>query len=183
MFAVAAIVLFGWAAGRAVLLVAPAMIQLLEHRPLQRIAFNVAVLAIVATRRGRCLIAPIDGDSVGALVARVVVAARPRYAVNILLISAAIALSTGQPLSRLIADERARDDRAVRVHGVGRADAGRAVGALAGPLDRARRTAARDLALPALDDRALRAMRLALTDPLTGLGNHRHFHERCSGSC
>jgi PleD family two-component response regulator len=21
-------------------------------------------------------------------------------------------------------------------------------------------------------------MRLALTDPLTGLGNHRHFHER-----
>src|SRR5205807_10253868 len=26
--------------------------------------------------------------------------------------------------------------------------------------------------------RALRAMRLALTDPLTGLGNHRHFHER-----
>jgi diguanylate cyclase (GGDEF)-like protein len=26
--------------------------------------------------------------------------------------------------------------------------------------------------------RALQAMRLALTDPLTGLGNHRHFHER-----
>ena len=26
--------------------------------------------------------------------------------------------------------------------------------------------------------RALRAMRLALTDPLTGLGNHRHFHDR-----
>jgi diguanylate cyclase (GGDEF)-like protein/putative nucleotidyltransferase with HDIG domain len=26
--------------------------------------------------------------------------------------------------------------------------------------------------------RALRAMRLALTDPLTGLGNHRNFHER-----
>src|SRR5207237_6476342 len=26
--------------------------------------------------------------------------------------------------------------------------------------------------------RALRAMRLALTDPLTGLGNHRAFHER-----
>ena len=26
--------------------------------------------------------------------------------------------------------------------------------------------------------RALKAMQLALTDPLTGLGNHRHFHER-----
>jgi len=26
--------------------------------------------------------------------------------------------------------------------------------------------------------RALNAIRLALTDPLTGLGNHRHFHER-----
>jgi diguanylate cyclase (GGDEF)-like protein/putative nucleotidyltransferase with HDIG domain len=28
---------------------------------------------------------------------------------------------------------------------------------------------------------ALAAMRLALTDPLTGLGNHRHFHERLQG--
>jgi diguanylate cyclase (GGDEF)-like protein len=28
---------------------------------------------------------------------------------------------------------------------------------------------------------ALKAMRLALTDPLTGLGNHRHFHERLEG--
>src|SRR5437762_12594344 len=26
--------------------------------------------------------------------------------------------------------------------------------------------------------KAMRAMRRALTDPLTGLGNHRHFHER-----
>src|SRR5882724_13645243 len=26
--------------------------------------------------------------------------------------------------------------------------------------------------------KALNAIRLALTDPLTGLGNHRHFHER-----
>jgi diguanylate cyclase (GGDEF)-like protein/putative nucleotidyltransferase with HDIG domain len=26
--------------------------------------------------------------------------------------------------------------------------------------------------------RAMRALRLAVTDPLTGLGNHRHFHER-----
>src|SRR5215217_7301684 len=38
VFAVAAIVLYGWAAGALLLLVATATIQLLEHRPLQRIA-------------------------------------------------------------------------------------------------------------------------------------------------
>src|SRR6266545_4346344 len=58
VFAVAAIVLYGWAAGAMLLLVATATIHLLEHRPFQRIAFNVAVLAIVAAVAG-ALIAPI----------------------------------------------------------------------------------------------------------------------------
>src|SRR5690242_18591433 len=61
VFAVAAIVLFGWAAGALLLLTATSIIQLWEHRPLERIAFNVAVLAVVALAAG-ALIAPIDGD-------------------------------------------------------------------------------------------------------------------------
>ena len=85
VFAVAAIVLFGWAAGALLLLTATAIIQLWEHRPLERIAFNVAVLAVVALAAG-VLIAPIDGDSVGALVARVAIAAAADYWVNMLLI-------------------------------------------------------------------------------------------------
>ena len=57
VFAVAAIVLFGWAAGALLLLAATAVVQLAQHRPLQRIAFNVAVLALVALAAG-ALIAP-----------------------------------------------------------------------------------------------------------------------------
>jgi diguanylate cyclase (GGDEF)-like protein len=177
VFAVGAIVLYGWAAGAILLLVATATIQLLEHRPFQRIAFNVAVLAIVALIAG-VLIAPINGDSVGALTARVVVAATADWLVNIVLISAAIAVSTGHPYVQLIRNNA----HATMVPFAFMASAAVMLVvlwerspvlsiALVGPL----------LAISLYQrttHRALRAMRLALTDPLTGLGNHRHFHER-----
>jgi len=177
VFAVAAIVLFGWAAGALLLLTATSIIQLWEHRPLQRIAFNVAVLALVALAAG-ALISPIHGESVGAIFARVVVAATADYWVNMILISGAIALSTGQEYARLI---RAHV-RATIVPFAFMASAALMLVvlwerspvlsvALVGPL----------LAISLYQrstHRALRAMRLALTDPLTGLGNHRHFHER-----
>jgi diguanylate cyclase (GGDEF)-like protein len=177
VFAVAAIVLYGWAAGAILLLVATATIHLLEHRPFQRIAFNVAVLAIVAAVAG-ALIAPINGDTVGALTARVVVAATADSWVNIILISAAIAVSTRQPYLQLIRNNA----RATMVPFAFMASAAVMLvvlwerspvlsAALVGPL----------LAISLYQrstHRALRAMRLALTDPLTGLGNHRHFHER-----
>jgi diguanylate cyclase (GGDEF)-like protein len=177
VFAVAAIVLFGWAAGALLLLTATSIIQLSEHRPLERIAFNVAVLAVVALAAG-ALIAPIDGDSVGALVARVAIAAAADYWVNMLLISAAIALSTGQRYSLLI---RANINATIVPFAFMASAALMLVVlwqrspvlsiALVGPL----------LAISLYQrstQSALRAMRLALTDPLTGLGNHRHFHER-----
>ncbi len=177
VFAVAAIVLFGWAAGALLLLAATAIVQLAQHRPLQRISFNVAVLALVALAAG-ALIAPIQGESVGAVTARVVVAATADNIVNIVLISAAIALSTNQPYLKLMKTHV----RATIVPFAFMASAALMLVvlwerspvlsvALVGPL----------LAI-ALYQRsthsALRAMRLALTDPLTGLGNHRHFHER-----
>ena len=177
VFAVAAIVLFGWAAGALLLLTATSIIQLWEHRPLQRIAFNVAVLALVALAAG-ALIAPIEGNSVGAIFARVVLAATADYWVNMILISGAIALSTGQMYASLV---RAHV-RATIVPFAFMASAALMLVvlwerspvlsvALVGPL----------LAISLYQrstHRALRAMRLALTDPLTGLGNHRHFHER-----
>jgi diguanylate cyclase (GGDEF)-like protein len=177
VFAVAAIVLFGWAAGALLLLTATSIIQLSEHRPLERIAFNVAVLAVVALAAG-ALIAPIDGESVGALVARVAIAAAADYWVNMLLISAAIALSTRQRYSELI---RANVNATIVPFAFMASAALMLVVlwqrspvlsiALVGPL----------LAISLYQrstQSALRAMRLALTDPLTGLGNHRHFHER-----
>jgi diguanylate cyclase (GGDEF)-like protein len=177
VFAVAAIVLFGWAAGALLLLAATAIVQLAQHRPLQRISFNVAVLALVALAAG-VLIAPIQGESVGAVIARVVVAATADNIVNIVLISAAIALSTNQPYLKLMKTHV----RATIVPFAFMASAALMLVvlwerspvlsvALVGPL----------LAIALYQrstHRALRAMRLALTDPLTGLGNHRHFHER-----
>src|ERR671937_2208268 len=101
VFAVAAIVLFGWAAGALLLLAATSIIQVAEHRPLQRISFNVAVLALVAIAAGG-LVATVDGGSVAALVAKVVLAATADYWVNMLLITGAIALSTGRGYPGLI---------------------------------------------------------------------------------
>src|SRR5918911_3436020 len=52
VFGVASIVLFGWAAGLLVVFLAPAITQILEHRPPVRIAYNVSVLALAATAAG-----------------------------------------------------------------------------------------------------------------------------------
>ena len=177
VFAVAAIVLYGWAAGALLLLVATGSIHLAQHRPLERIAFNVAVLAIVALAAG-ALISPINGDSVGGLVARVLVAATADSVVNILFISAAIALSTGQSYARLVpANLRATiapfafmASAALMLVVLWERSPVLAT-ALIGPL------LAISFYQRSTHD-ALRAMRLALTDPLTGLGNHRNFHER-----
>src|SRR5919206_1947272 len=177
VFAVAAIVLYGWAAGALLLLLATGSIHLAQHRPLERIAFNVAVLAIVALAAG-AMIAPISDDTVGGLVARVLIAATADSVVNILFISGAIALSTGQSYMRLVpANLRATitpfafmASAALMLVVLWQRSPVLAT-ALIGPL----------LAISFYQrsaHRELRAMRLALTDPLTGLGNHRHFHER-----
>ena len=177
VFAVAAIVLYGWAAGALLLLVATGAIHVAQHRPLERIAFNVAVLAIVALAAG-LLISPINGGSVGALIARVLVAATADSVVNILFISGAIALSTGQSYRKLVpANLKATitpfafmASAALMLVVLWQRSPVLAT-ALIGPL----------LAISFYQrstHNALRAMRLALTDPLTGLGNHRHFHER-----
>jgi diguanylate cyclase (GGDEF)-like protein len=177
VFAVATIVLDGWAAGAILLAIATAAIHLAQHRPFQRIAFNVGVLALVALAAG-ALIAPIDGDSTGGLLARVLLAATADSIINIVLISGAIALSTGQRYRKLVST----NIRATVVPFAFMASAALMLVvlwqrseilavALIGPL----------LAISFYQrstHRALAAMRLALTDPLTGLGNHRHFHER-----
>src|SRR3989442_12792438 len=177
VFAVAAIVLYGWAAGALLLLAATSLIQLAQHRPLERVAYNVAVLALVALAAG-ALISPIHGNGAGPVVGRVVIAALADNVVKVVLISGAIALSTGQRYVRLV---RSNMHATVAPFAFMASAALMLVvlwqrspvlsSALVGPL----------LAISLYQrstHRALRAMRLALTDPLTGLGNHRHFHER-----
>src|ERR671937_1691130 len=177
VFAVAAIVLYGWAAGALLLLAATAIVQFAQHRPWERIAYNVSVLALVALAAG-ALISPIHGERTGSIVARVVIAATADNVVNVVLISAAMVLSSDQRYLPLLKTNTRNTivpfafmaSAALMLVVLWERSPALSV-ALVGPL----------LAISLYQrstHRALRAMRLALTDPLTGLGNHRHFHER-----
>jgi diguanylate cyclase (GGDEF)-like protein/putative nucleotidyltransferase with HDIG domain len=177
VFGVASIVLFGWAAGLLVVFLAPAVTQLLEHRPPMRVAYNVSVLALAATAAGAAS-SPLHGDDAGGVLARVGAAASAQYGVNLILITAVVAVSSHRSLFALarsnvrwtIVPFSLMASAALMLVVLWQRSPFLSV-ALVGPL----------LAIQLYQRaivRALRAMRLALTDPLTGLGNHRHFHER-----
>jgi diguanylate cyclase (GGDEF)-like protein/putative nucleotidyltransferase with HDIG domain len=175
VFGVASIVLFGWAGGVLVVFLAPCITQLLEHRPPMRIAYNVSVLTLAATAAG-AVSSPLQGDD--GVFARVGTAASAQYAVNLILITAVVAVSSRGSLLGLawknvrltIVPFSLMASAALMLVVLWERSPFLSV-ALVGPL----------LAIQLYQRaivRALRAMRLALTDPLTGLGNHRHFHER-----
>jgi len=177
VFGVASVVLFGWAAGVVVVVAAPAIGQLLEHRPGVRVAYNASVHGLAAAVGG-LLIAPIGGTGVGAVVVKVAICAVAQHLVNAALITAVVAASTGKRFRPLL---RSNVEATILPFSLMASASLMLVVlwqrspvlsfALAGPL----------LAIALYQrstHRALRAMRLALTDPLTGLGNHRHFHDR-----
>jgi diguanylate cyclase (GGDEF)-like protein/putative nucleotidyltransferase with HDIG domain len=177
VFGVASIVLFGWAAGLLVVFLAPAITQLLEHRPPMRIVYNISVLALAATAAG-AVSSPISGEGASGVLARVGAAASAQYGVNLILITAVVAVSSRRSLFSLgrsnvrwtIVPFSLMASAALMLVVLWQRSPFLSV-ALVGPL----------LAIQLYQRaivRALRAMRLALTDPLTGLGNHRHFHER-----
>ena len=177
VFAVSAVVLFGWETGTLVWVGALVVANLIDHRPLVRMQYNAATFAIGCAAAG-ILIAPFEGDEPGPLLARVVIAFVTQFAVNWLLVSLVVAVSADRPFLRLAWQNL----QSVIVPVALMASAALMLvvlwqrspffaAALIGPL----------LAIALYQrstHRAMRAMRLALTDPLTGLGNHRHFHER-----
>ena len=178
VFGVASIVLFGWAAGVLVVVLPPTITQLLEHRPRIRVAYNASVLALAATAAGS-LVGPLaDHDAASGVLARIGVAASAQYTVNLVLITAVIAVTARRSVFTLARNNVRRTivpfslmaSAALMLVVLWQRSPFLSV-ALVGPL----------LAIQLYQRaivRALRAMRLALTDPLTGLGNHRHFHER-----
>ncbi|HSC51445.1 MAG TPA: diguanylate cyclase [Gaiellaceae bacterium] len=176
VFGVASIVLFGWAAGVIVVALAPAASQLLEHRPPIRIAYNVSVVALAATAAA-AVSGPITGDGATGVLARVGAASSAQYVVNLILFTAVVAVSSRKSLFTLaganlrvtIVPFSLMASAALMLVVLWERSPFLSV-ALVGPL------LAIQLYQRAIVG-ALRAMRLALTDPLTGLGNHRHFHE------
>jgi diguanylate cyclase (GGDEF)-like protein/putative nucleotidyltransferase with HDIG domain len=177
VFGVASIVLFGWAAGVIVVALAPAASQLLEHRPPMRIGYNVSVVALAATAAA-AVSTPINGDGASGVLARVGAASSAQYVVNLILFTAVVAVSSRKSLFTLaganlrvtIVPFSLMASAALMLVVLWERSPFLSV-ALVGPL------LAIQLYQRAIVG-ALRAMRLALTDPLTGLGNHRHFHER-----
>ncbi len=176
VFAVATIVLYGWQAGVIVGFAAPVM-QLLEHRPPLRVGYNASVLAVAGAAAGAAL-APLHGSSAALIVAQVAVCALVHYTVNVVLISIVVGQSVRKPVLEVARSSFtvtrlpfALMGSAALILVVLWQRAPILSGALVGPL----------LAIALYQRstfRELRAMRLALTDPLTGLGNHRHFHDR-----
>jgi diguanylate cyclase (GGDEF)-like protein len=178
VLAVAGILLFGWEAGLFIAAGAPIVTQVFGRRPPLRIAYNGSMFALAALASGLA-IAPISQWSVVGLLACVVLCAFIyNWVVNLVLVSAVLAVSSSKPFFRLIVDNVRQTtapfalmtSAALMLVVLWERSPALSV-ALVGPL----------LAI-ALYQRstfkAIRAMRLALTDPLTGLGNHRHFHER-----
>src|SRR5918992_2852108 len=177
VFGTSGIVLFGWDAGILIALAAPAIVQLLEHRPLERVAYNASVFA-VAAGAAAVLVALVDGSGTAVIVAQVAISATTQYALNLLLVSGAVASTARRPFAELSVSSA----RATAVPFALMASAALMLvvlwqrspvlsAALVGPL----------LAISLYQRsayQALRAMRLAQTDPLTGLGNHRSFQER-----
>src|SRR4029077_6246418 len=139
--------------------------------------YNVAVVALAATAAG-AVSAPLNGEGASGVLARVGAAASAQYAVNLLLITAVVAVSArrsvfslaGANLRVTIVPFSLMASAALMLVVLWERSPFLSV-ALVGPL------LAIQLYQRAIVG-ALRAMRLALTDPLTGLGNHRHFHER-----
>jgi len=177
VFSVAAVLLVGWAPAVLIVALAPAVMQALERRPPERIAFNAAVHALAAGAGGLAA-SPFDSSAALALVAATVACTLAQYFVNVSLVSLAAGLSSRRHLADVVRRNVASTALPFALMG----SAGLVLVvlwqrspifsvALRGPL----------LAI-ALYQRShqgeLQALRLALTDPLTGLGNHRDFHER-----
>jgi diguanylate cyclase (GGDEF)-like protein len=178
VFVVAALLLFGWEVGVVVAAGGPTVTHLVGRRPPLRVAYNGAMFALSALAGGLA-IQPLHGSSVGILIAKLALAGFVYYwVVNLALISAVLAADSRKNFFKLVwANARQTTapfalmaSAAMILVVLWQRSPALSI-ALIGPL----------LAI-ALYQRstyaALRAMRLALTDPLTGLGNHRHFHER-----
>jgi len=178
VFSVSSIILLGWPAGVLVAAGGPTFTHLLQRRPLLRVAYNGSMFALSALAAG-IVVGHIHGDSVGILVARVGICGFLYYwVVNLVLISAVLAADSGRSFFTIARENITQTtapfafmaSAALTLIVLWQRYPALSI-ALVGPL----------LAI-ALYQRstfkAIRAMRLALTDPLTGLGNHRSFHER-----
>ena len=178
VFVVATGVLYGWPAAAIVAFVTRTTLELAHRRPAMKLAYNGAVYAICGAAGGLAERLVSDRTSFAALTLSVVLGAFAFWAGNVVLVAAIVARSSDEPFARTMngmaywtAIPFAIMASVSLMLDVLWERSPFAVIALVGPLVAIvlyQRSVVRSLA----------ATRLALTDPLTGLGNRRHFHER-----
>lgn len=178
VFVVGASILYGWAPAVLMAFVVLSLAQVTQHRERMRLLYNSAVYALSGLTAGGAAGLIQYEAGVGPLLLAVFLGSAAFYSTNVVLIAAIVARAAGERMRPLL--RRSIQSTAIPFSIMASVSLMLAVlwerspvlaAALVGPL-----------VAVALYQRsvheALSAMRLALTDPLTGLGNHRHFHER-----
>lgn len=178
VFIVGTAVLFGWPSVIVLAFVTNALVHLVRRRPAIRLVYNSSVYAIAGGAAGAATMLNVEAGQVTGLLVDVVLAAAAFYTTNMVLTTAIVSRWMGGKVLPML--RRTVYWTAVPFSIMASVSLMLAVlwqrspflaAALLGPL----------VAIALYQRsvyRALEAMRLAHTDPLTGLGNHRSFHER-----
>ncbi len=181
-FLVGAALIYDWQTAVLLSVAARGAIELAQRRPLIKAAYNGAVFALSgAAAGGAAALIAVRWHSIGGLLVTVAAAALAFYSVNVPLVAAIVARATHGRFLDIVR----QSIRWTAVPFVIMASISLMLdvlwerspilaAALAGPL------VAVGLYQRSVHG-ALAAMRLAKTDPLTGLGNHRAFHESLAG--
>lgn len=178
VFVVGAAAVYGWAEAAVIAVGGRTIVELVQRRRWDQLLYNSSVYALAAAAGGGAAAVVSVEPETAALALDVVVAAVAFYVVNVALVTAMIARAGPLPFAPLFVRGATRSAVPFAIMASGALmlavlwDRSPLLSlALVGPL----------LAI-ALYQRSLHsalvATRLALTDALTGLGNHRHFHER-----
>jgi diguanylate cyclase (GGDEF)-like protein/putative nucleotidyltransferase with HDIG domain len=177
IFIVGTSVIYGWEAAVMVAFVAQVVVEIGRRRDLPRVAYNSGVYALGAAATAAASLLG-NQEGFGWLAVETFVAAAAFYLVDLVLVALVVSRSTREPLKRLL--PQATSSTLIPFSVMASLSLMLAVlwdrspflsAALVGPV----------VAIALYQrsvHRELKAMRLALTDPLTGLGNHRHFYEQ-----
>jgi diguanylate cyclase (GGDEF)-like protein len=178
VFILSAGILYGWPAAVAVAVLTRVTLEVIERRPRVKLVYNGAVFALAAGAAGSAM-SPFSGpDNPVRLGLEVLAGATAFYAVDIPLVAAILSRWTREPFLPLL--RSAAIGTAATFAIMASVSLALVVLWTQSPVFALALTG--PLVAVALHQRsthnALRAMRLAHTDPLTGLGNHRHFQEQ-----
>ena len=177
IFILGTALIYGWPAAIVVGFLTRALLELLQRRPLVRLLYNGALYALAAAAAGAVTTLFSTHESVPKLALEVLAAAVAFYLVNIPLVAAIMARWSRQPFLPLLRASVTWTAGSFAIM----ASVSLALKALWTQSPALTAALAGPLVAVALHQRsthdALRAMRLALTDPLTGLGNHRAFQD------